>query len=302
LFGICGWRQRPDGRLVRNDLTLYERHAAEWWEPGSRWFRSLRSVNEFRFGLLEQWLGPRLRGARVIDLGCGGGFLAEPLARAGARVIGCDLSAASVAAARRHAERSDEAQSDGADAPRGGAVAPPRYVRADAIHPPFRERSADLVLLADVLEHLHEPSAAVHAAAALLRPGGHLYVNTISRSLRARLVAVTLAEGLGLIPRGTHDARLFIRPDELDRWSEAAGLERVRRVGESVRLAKTLATWTVHLRANETDRMAYSVLFRLRPPDAFARASTKSPGSRAKDSTIHSTNASEYCGPSSLER
>jgi 2-polyprenyl-6-hydroxyphenyl methylase/3-demethylubiquinone-9 3-methyltransferase len=240
---------------MRNDLTIYEEHASEWWAPRSRWFRSLRSVNRFRLELIDEWLGPTLRNATVVDLGCGGGFLAEPLAQRGARVVGCDVSARSLAVARDHA----------ALARLNGAWRLPSYLRADVRQPPLRDRCADLVLLADVLEHLAKPSRALYAAARLLRPGGHVYVNTIARTLRARLLAVTLAEGLGIVPRGTHDPKLFIDLDELVTWGRECGLELVHVTGESIRLARTLATWTVHLRRGRSDRMFYSALLQRRP-------------------------------------
>jgi 2-polyprenyl-6-hydroxyphenyl methylase/3-demethylubiquinone-9 3-methyltransferase len=221
--------------MLRNDLTIYERRASEWWDPASRHFRSLRSVNEARLGLLLEWLGgpSALRGATVVDLGCGGGFLAEPLAKLGARVIGCDLSGASLRAGRAHAQ-------DGA--------ATIIYAQADLRRAPMRDRCADLVLLADTIEHVEQPQAALAEAARLLKPGGRLYVNTISRTRRARFLAVTVAEGLGLLPKGTHDPRLFIKPGELVEMARGVGLDPVHLRGERLRLLKTVMTWTIHVK------------------------------------------------------
>jgi 2-polyprenyl-6-hydroxyphenyl methylase/3-demethylubiquinone-9 3-methyltransferase len=139
-----------------NDLGIYERQADEWWDPSSRTFRSLHAVNAFRAEILREWLGERLAGARVVDLGCGGGLLADALARQGARVVGVDRSVGSLRAAVGHARHGE------------------RFVAGDLRHPPLRDGCADLVLLADVLEHLDEPAAAVAAAARLLAPGGFL--------------------------------------------------------------------------------------------------------------------------------
>jgi 2-polyprenyl-6-hydroxyphenyl methylase/3-demethylubiquinone-9 3-methyltransferase len=239
---------------MRNDLSIYEEHAADWWSTRSRWFRSLQSVNRFRLALLREWLGSRLRGATVVDLGCGGGLLAEPLAQDGAHVIGCDLSGESVMVAREHAAATHAARD-------GWPV--PRYLRGDARRPPLRDRCADLVLLADVLEHLVDPRTVIAAAARLLRPGGHLFVNTIERSARARFLVVTVAEGLGLVPRGTHDPSMFIARHELIAWARERGLELVQSAGEELRLFRTMRTWTVQVRRSPRGPgMLYSLLFR----------------------------------------
>ncbi len=229
---------------VRNDLDLYERHAADWWDERSHTFRSLHAVNRFRVALLEEWLNGRLRGARVVDLGCGGGLMSAPLAERGASVVGVDLSHASLNAARGRGPN--------------GACA---FVRGDVRRAPLRAACADMVLLADVLEHLPDPAAALREAGRLVRPGGLVYVNTINRTARARLLAVALAEGLGLVPRGTHDPALFIGPRELERQAAAAGLRLVRLQGEVPALWRTLRRWTVELRKSESAAVTYSALF-----------------------------------------
>ncbi len=239
---------------TRNDLTIYERDARDWWDDRSPSFRSLHAVHRHRFGRLLAWLEElrgtdALSGARVVDLGCGGGLLAEPLAARGARVIGCDLSGTSVAVARDHAHAA-------------GLAAPPLYLRADLRSPPIRTGAADLVLLSDVLEHVSDPREVFASAARLLAPGGCLYVSTLNRTWRASFLAITLAEGLRLVPRGTHDARLFIRPAELTGWAAAAGLELCRIEGESPKLLQCLRTWTTHVRRSRSLAVAYSGLFR----------------------------------------
>jgi 2-polyprenyl-6-hydroxyphenyl methylase/3-demethylubiquinone-9 3-methyltransferase len=228
--------------MEANDLGIYERRADEWWDPSSRTFRSLHAVNAFRAEILREWLGDRLAGARVVDLGCGGGLLADALARQGARVVGVDRSVASLRAAAGHARHGE------------------RFAAGDLRHPPLRDACADLVLLADVLEHLDEPAAAVAAAARLLAPGGFLYVNTLNRTRRARVLAVSVAEGLGFIPAGTHDARLFVTPGELREAGERAGLTWRRAVGERPRLGATLLGRAVKLARTESLAIAYSAL------------------------------------------
>lgn len=237
-----------------NDLTLYDRHADRWWQPGHPAFRSLHRVKAFHLELLEREWDGRFAGARVVDLGCGGGLLALPLAERGARVVGVDLSAGSLAAARAEARR------------RGVSGA---FVRADLRRVPLCSGSADLVLLSDVLEHVSEPATAVAEAARLLRVGGGLFVNTFDRTRAAALWVVRVAEGLGLVPRGTHDARLFVRPDELERYARAARLRPVRLLRESPALLRTLLTWTVHLRESRSG-IGYSAFLEKSDGDAVA--------------------------------
>lgn len=225
-----------------NDLDIYERHARDWWNPKAPAFRSLHAINGFRAELVREWLGAQLRGATVLDLGCGGGLLAEPLMRAGARVFGADIGLQSVRAA--------------------AAKLGKRFVQADLRHAPFASASADIVLLADVIEHVEGVERALLEAARVLRPSGWLYVNTLNRTRKASWLAVTIAEGLGLVPRGTHDPRMFITPDELTRYAANAGLHLERTQGESVRLLTTLTRWAVTLRPSDDTSVTYSALFR----------------------------------------
>ena len=134
-------------------------------------------------------------------------------------------------------------------------------VRSSITATPLADASADVVLLADVLEHIEAPADAIAEAARILRPGGHLFVNTIDRSLRARLLAIWLGEGLGLIPRGTHRWRRFIRPRELVAMARQLGLTCVRLVGETPRLLATLRRWTIELRASRDTSVGYAALF-----------------------------------------
>jgi len=225
-----------------NDLAIYERHAADWWDERSPAFRSLHRVNEFRTALLDEWLGKRLHGKRALDLGCGGGLLSAYLAQRGARWIGVDLSGASL---RTGSERL-------------GA----RFAQADVLRLPVGDATMDVVLAADVLEHVPSLDAALAEASRVLKPGGDLYVNTINRTTRARLLAVGLAEGVGLVPRGTHDARLFVRPDELraSAWKHGLALEALQ--GESVDLLRTVSRWAIALRKSDDVSVGYSALFR----------------------------------------
>jgi len=230
----------------RNDLSIYDRQGDAWWRGDDRTFRSLRAVSEFRLQWLLDHLPMAVAGARVADVGCGGGLLALPLAAKGAHVVGIDRSRASLRAAR--------------DAGFRGAAA-----CADLRRCPLPSASCDLVLLADVLEHVADWPAAVAEAARLLRSGGVLYVNTINKTVRARLLAVVVAEGLGLVPRGTHDAAMFIRPQELVAAAARAGLRCLLLAGEAPRLLPTLRRRAIHLRESRSLALAYAALFRKHP-------------------------------------
>jgi 2-polyprenyl-6-hydroxyphenyl methylase/3-demethylubiquinone-9 3-methyltransferase len=221
--------------------ALFDRDG--WWDPACRAFASLRLVSEFRLALLERWLGGSWHDRTVVDLGCGGSLLGVPLAALGARVLGVDLATKALAAARHRGE-----------ARFLGAVG--RLDRS-----PVCTASADFVLLADVLEHVDDPAAADAEAARLLRPGGRLFVNTINRTLRSRLFAIGLGEGLGLIPRGTHQWRMFVTPMELDHLAEDVGLLRVQRAGEAPRIWATLRRRAVVLRESKSVAVGYAALF-----------------------------------------
>jgi 2-polyprenyl-6-hydroxyphenyl methylase/3-demethylubiquinone-9 3-methyltransferase len=230
-----------------NDLGLYERHAAQWWDAQSPFAAALHGLNAVRQEEIRRHC-PGFRGLAV-DLGCGGGLMAEPLARSGARVLGCDISPASLAAARAHAH----------------ALPGVAYVRATVTKVPLAADCADLVLMADVLEHVVSWRAVVAEAARLARPGGLIYANTINRTWRARLLAIALLEGLRLVPRGTHSYRMLITPDELSRAATSCGLEVVSSSGYRPRLMRTLIDWRLQLQSSQTQLWGgYSMWLRKR--------------------------------------
>ncbi len=226
-----------------NDLDLYEREAESWWDPTSHAFRSLHAVNSFRLRLLAEWLGTQFTGRTVVDLGCGGGLLAKFFVDSGARVIGLDISPSSARVASKH-------------------VAPATFVCADVLRAPIQDGVADVVLLSDVVEHVTDPARAVAEAARILRPGGVCFVSTLNRTWKARVFGVWLAEGLGLVPCGTHDARLFVTPSELSTWAAGDGLHVERLQGESLAWAATIRRWTVTLQRSTDTRVTYCASFR----------------------------------------
>jgi 2-polyprenyl-6-hydroxyphenyl methylase / 3-demethylubiquinone-9 3-methyltransferase len=202
----------------RIDNRWYDALGDEWWAPGGR-MALLQQLNPARAAYFRAACaralgrdaantgngddGGDLRGVRLLDVGCGGGYLAEALAGAGAVVTGVDLSATTIAAARRHA------------AARGLAI---DYRVADATALPFADGAFDVVLSSDFLEHVSDRLDAVIAEQArVLRDGGVLGFETVNRTLRARVVLVWLGQGvLRLAPPRLHDPRLFVRPQELE--------------------------------------------------------------------------------------
>jgi len=168
-----------------------------WWDQRD----VLTQITPTRYRYLRRAAG-QLRGQRVLDLGCGGGLLAEPLSRAGARVTGIDLSASALAVAREHAARSDLRI---------------EYIQARAERLPFRTASFDIVVAFDVLEHLDDLPAAIAEISRVLRPRGRLVYDTMNRTLLCLVAVIWIGERLwpGGPPRGTHDWRKLLKPQEL---------------------------------------------------------------------------------------
>ncbi len=190
------------------ELDKFNAMAGSWWEPDGD-FRPLHDLNPLRLKFIAEHCA--LNGARVADVGCGAGILSEGLAKAGAEVTGIDLADAALAAGRAHAEQQE---------------LPIDYRRLSAEQLAAEApESFDLVCSLEMLEHVPDPASVIVACASLLKPGGVLIMSTINRTKAAFAQAVIGAEYmLGLLPKGTHIYRDFIRPSELDRASRAAGL------------------------------------------------------------------------------
>ncbi len=193
---------------MSNDLDIYDRTAA-WWDRDDPLFAQLAALVPARLAYLAR-VGPPLEGAEVVDLGCGGGLMALPLARRGARVTGVDRSPGALAALRARA---------------GEEALEVRTIEATAERVPLPDTSADLVVCTDVLVHVDDPAQVVREAGRLLRPGGLLVWSSLQRGGLAGFVAVTLGERwLGLVHRGTHDPTRFVDPAAFAGWLGGAGL------------------------------------------------------------------------------
>ena len=194
---------------MRNDLTIYDKVAAQWWSDDIRWVRTLKNLVPGRL----RWMDRQIdwAGKDVLDLGCAGGFMAEALAERGARVTGIDPAEQAIAAARAHAAQAGHAITY--DTGKGETL-------------PYADAAFDAVVCVDVLEHVDDLAQVMAEVARVLRPGGLFLFDTINRNPLARLATITVAEDvLGLLPKGTHDPALFIKPGELRAAMTTAGLE-----------------------------------------------------------------------------
>ena len=193
---------------MRNDLTIYNTVADRWWSDDIRWVRTLKNLVPGRLAWFDRHMD--WQGRDVLDLGCAGGFMAEALALRGANVTGIDPAEDAIDAARAHARESG--LRIGYDVGVGEAL-------------PYESASFDAVVCVDVLEHVADLNKVLSEVARTLRPGGLFLFDTINRTLLARLATITVAEDvLRLLPRGTHDPAMFIRPTELRAAMQRAGL------------------------------------------------------------------------------
>lgn len=200
-----------DANVDPAELGRFGALAATWWDPNGP-SRALHDLNPARLEYVRAHV--RLRGARILDVGCGGGLLAEAMAAEGADVLGIDLSPSVLDVARLHALES-------------GISVAYRQISIEALAD-AEPGAFDAITCMEMLEHVPDPAAIINAAAALLKPGGILLLSTLNRTPRAFALAIVGAEYLaGLLPRGTHKYASFIRPSELANWLRAAKLELV---------------------------------------------------------------------------
>jgi 2-polyprenyl-6-hydroxyphenyl methylase/3-demethylubiquinone-9 3-methyltransferase len=199
------------------ELQKFSDLAHRWWDPESE-FKPLHQINPLRLKWIDDIAG--LSGKKVLDVGCGGGILAEGMAKAGADVTGIDLSEKALGVARLHRFES-------------GVEVDYLQVAAEAYADEHPEKF-DVVTCMEMLEHVPDPASTVLAAAQLVKPGGHVFFSTLNRNMKAYLLAIIGAEYvMNLLPRGTHDYAKFIKPSELSRYCRESGLAVKELIGMS---------------------------------------------------------------------
>ena len=209
-----------------SEIAKFEAMAAEWWDPRGK-FKPLHMMNPIRLGYITTQIAtefgrdlkaPRpFEGLRLLDIGCGGGLLSEPMARLGAQVVGADAAPKNIEVARLHADQV-------------GLDIDYRAETAEALL--AAGESFDAVLAMEIVEHVAEPPAFVQACHDLLRPGGVLVMSTLNRTARSFAAAIVGAEWvMRWLPKGTHEWSRFITPEELAAMMQASGLKVVDRRG-----------------------------------------------------------------------
>ena len=205
----------PRDNVDAAEIAKFDALASRWWDPAGE-FRPLHEINPLRLNWIREHVD--LQGQTVIDVGCGGGILAEAMATAGGKVTGIDMAEAPLAVARLHQLES-------------GVDVDYRQVTAEEIVTESAGQ-VDVVTCLEMLEHVPSPAAVIRSVAELLRPGGHAFFSTINRNPKSFLFAIVGAEYvLNLLPKGTHEYSKLIRPSELERWARDAGLELQTSIG-----------------------------------------------------------------------
>lgn len=207
----------PAANIDPNEIAKFDSVASRWWDPESE-FKPLHDINPLRLEFIAQQAGGSLKGLKVLDVGCGGGLLAEAMARQGAEVLGIDLSPVALNTAELHAlECGVELQ-----------------YRKIAVEDLAGEMPGqfDVITCMEMLEHVPYPASIIASIARLGKPGALVALSTIHRTPMSYLQAILGAEYLlQMLPKGTHDYRKFIRPSELMRWCRAEGMSLLELTG-----------------------------------------------------------------------
>ncbi len=201
--------QATSPNVDHDEIAKFDAIASRWWDTEGE-FKPLHRINPLRLDYIAQHAGG-LFDKKVLDVGCGGGILAESMAREGAHVTGLDMGAEPLQVARLHARES------------GVNI---EYVQQTVEeHAQHNPGAYDVVTCMEMLEHVPDPRSVVHACAQLVKPGGEVFFSTINRNGKAWLMAIVGAEYvLRMLPRGTHDIHKFIRPAELLNWVDETPL------------------------------------------------------------------------------
>lgn len=204
------------GNVDPQELAKFSELAHRWWDESSE-FRPLHEMNPLRLEWIHALAG--LQGKQVLDIGCGGGILAESMARLATQVTGIDLAGKALGVARLHALETGVENIDY------------REVAAETLASD-KPGSFDVVTCMEMLEHVPDPASTVRACARMVKPGGWVFFSTINRNPKSFLFAIVGAEYvLNLLPRGTHAFEKFIKPSELLAYARAAGLDAVESLG-----------------------------------------------------------------------
>ncbi|MGF7167314.1 2-polyprenyl-6-hydroxyphenyl methylase/3-demethylubiquinone-9 3-methyltransferase [Pantoea sp. AN62] len=208
--------QNHQQNVDAQEIAKFEAVASRWWDLEGE-FKPLHRINPLRLGYIAQ-RSNGLFGKKVLDVGCGGGILAESMAREGAIVTGLDMGAEPLAVARLHAQESGVTLD---------------YVQQTVeAHAEQYAGHYDVVTCMEMLEHVPDPRSVVHACAQLVKPGGEVFFSTLNRNPKAWLLAVFGAEYvLRMVPRGIHDVKKFIRPSELLGWVDETALRERHIIG-----------------------------------------------------------------------
>ncbi|EIJ34020.1 bifunctional 2-polyprenyl-6-hydroxyphenol methylase/3-demethylubiquinol 3-O-methyltransferase UbiG [Thiothrix nivea] len=192
-----------------NEIRKFEELAWRWWDRDSE-FKPLHDINPLRLNYIDDRV--RLQGKQVIDVGCGGGILAESMARRGAQVTGIDMGETPLSVAKLHAlESRVEVNYRQISAEAMAEEAPCQF---------------DAVTCMEMLEHVPDPASVIAACARMVKPGGDVFFSSINRNPKAFLLAIVGAEYvLNMLPKGTHEYGKFIKPSELEGWARSVGLE-----------------------------------------------------------------------------
>lgn len=194
----------PDLNIDKREIDKFDKVADIWWDPDGE-MGTLHTINPLRLGFITERVD--LKGKKVLDVGCGGGILSEALAIEGADVTGIDLSLESLDAAKAHAQAA-------------GIQVEYRATRVEDLVS-TQAGTYDVVTCMEMLEHVPDPSKIIAACSALLKPGGHAYFSSINRTPKAWLFAIIGGEYiLRLLPKGTHNYSMLIKPSELIEWSQ----------------------------------------------------------------------------------